>query len=286
MAKSFRLPQWRKCQIDRKYQRQTWVISQALLEMDHFIQYTTDHLPSRAMTHLGYQDPDLSAIDVIGERFYRHVVTEGWKSAHEEALVEKSAGKQRLAAPPKAGIRPLQFLVELFGNKKDWDKVLKRKTFLMARLKRAYLRKLKRRFNEILPKILSGQTSSQEVKTHLLQAWESSRARTENIFKTETTKYFTETQISYFSTSDVEIIGYLFDSVRDMARSIWCKDRHGLIYRPGSDLLRKNVPPCHWQCRSHLIALANTESNRKLLVDPERDPTKRSVEPLPSGWRR
>jgi len=286
MAKAFHLPSWRKVQIDRKYHRKAAVVSAVLSEMDRFFEYTTEQVVLQAFATLRFKEPDLSATDVIAERFYKRAITEGWKSAHEEALTEKTGGKQRLAGPPKAGIKPLKFLVDFFSDRKAWAKVLSRKGFLVERLKRAYLQKLKHRFDEVIPQILSGETSPEAVKNHLSTAWEASRARTENIFRTETTKYFTETQISYFSASDVEIIGYLFDSVRDTGRSSWCKDRHGLIYRPGTDLLRQNSPPCHWQCRSHLIALANTEYNRKLLADPARDPSRRSVEPLPPAWRR
>ncbi len=286
MAKSFRIPPWRKLQINRKYQRQMIVVAAAIAEMDHLFDYATEQVGLQALATGQFKEPNLSGADIIGERFYRRVITEGWKCAHEEALIEKERGKQRLAAPPKAAVKPLQFLVEFFGDVKSWGKILSRKNFLIERLKRAYLQRLKKRFNEILPELLSGKKTPQEVKIHLGQAWGSTRGRTENIFRTETTKYFTEAQISYFSGSDVDIIGYLFDSVKDSGRSLWCKSRHGLIYRPGTDLLRKNSPPCHWQCRSHLIALANTVYNRKMLADPERDPSLHPVESLPSGWGR
>jgi SPP1 gp7 family putative phage head morphogenesis protein len=262
------------------------VVAAAIAEMDHLFDYATEQVGLQALATGQFKEPNLSGADIIGERFYRRVITEGWKCAHEEALIEKERGKQRLAAPPKAAVKPLQFLVEFFGDVKSWGKILSRKNFLIERLKRAYLQRLKKRFNEILPELLSGKKTPQEVKIHLGQAWGSTRGRTENIFRTETTKYFTEAQISYFSGSDVDIIGYLFDSVKDSGRSLWCKSRHGLIYRPGTDLLRKNSPPCHWQCRSHLIALANTVYNRKMLADPERDPSLHPVESLPSGWGR
>lgn len=41
---------------------------------------------------------------------------------------------------------------------------------------------------------------------------------------------------------------------------------------------------CHWNCRSHLIPLANTEENRKLLEERSRNPEFRKVVPLPSGF--
>jgi SPP1 gp7 family putative phage head morphogenesis protein len=286
LGKAFKLPVWRKAQIDRKYHRKAAVVFSVLSQINQYFEQVTDQVVTHAFLNLRFKEPNLSSADHIAEHFYRRVITEGWKSAHEEALLEKDGGKQRLTAPPLGRIQPMKFLVEFFSDKKAWDKILSRKQFIVERLKRAYLQKLKRKFDEVLPEILSGETTPQEVKAHLSRAWDSTRSRTESIFRTETTKYFTETQLSYFSASDTDIIGYLFDSIGDSGRTSWCKDRHGLIYRPGTALLKQNAPPCHWQCRSHLIALANTEYNRKMLEDPARDPEKRTVAPLPPSWRK
>ena len=254
-------------------------------EMDAVLRDAALLVAQEAIRSGRYVEPDLSALDPIAETFYKRVITEGWKSAQAEAKELPGPMKHRLAEMPKAGVKPLRFLVDLFSDKKTWGTILRRKQFLVDRLRRGYLRKLKQRFNEVVPRLLTGKASPEEVKSELAKTWEASRARVENIFRTETTKYFTETQLSYFN-GEPGIIGYLFDSGRDSGRSGWCKSRHGLIYRPGTALLRENKPPCHWNCRSHLVPLVDTEHNRRMLEDPERDPEKRQVVPLPASWNR
>jgi SPP1 gp7 family putative phage head morphogenesis protein len=286
MAKPFRLPAWRKNQIEEKYRRKRAVASSAAREINRVLERATESIIEQAIRQGRFVEPDLSELDQVGKRFYLRVIESGWRAAAvEEREIKASSSKQRLANLPKGRIRPLEFLVDLFKDQNTWPSILKRSQTLMDRLRRGYLRKIKRKFEEVVPRMLSGEASPSEVKKELTEAWQASHSRVENIFRTETTRYFTETQLSYFGDSD-EIIGFLFDSVGDSGRSPWCTTRHGLVYRPGTELLRKNAPPCHWSCRSHLIPLANTESNRRLLADPDRDPAHRTVEPLPAGWER
>jgi SPP1 gp7 family putative phage head morphogenesis protein len=148
-----------------------------------------------------------------------------------------------------------------------------------------YLRKLGKKFQSILPKLDTNEMTPQEAKTELLEAWDASKSRVELIFRTETTTYFGKTQVAFFN-GEPDIIGFLFDSIRDRSRTAWCKTRHGLVYRPNTKLLTENTPSCHWNCRSHLIPLADTPENRKMLEDPNRDPELKKVEPLPPGWRK
>jgi SPP1 gp7 family putative phage head morphogenesis protein len=286
MAKPFRLPSWRKRQIEEKYRRKHAVVSSVVHEVNRVLHRATDTIVEHAIREGRFVEPDLSGLDQVGRHFYLRVIESGWREANAEDKEIRAAGsKRRLTQIPKGRIRPLEFLVDLFKDKKTWPAILKRSQTLMDRLRRTYLRKIKKRFEEVVPRMLSGEASPSEVKKELGEAWQTSQSRVENIFRTETTRYFTETQLSYFGENE-EIIGFLFDSVGDSGRSPWCKSRHGLVYKPGSELLRKNSPPCHWNCRSHLIPLANTESNRRMLSDPDRDPEKHSVEPLPRGWER
>jgi SPP1 gp7 family putative phage head morphogenesis protein len=286
MAKPFRLPSWRKRQIEEKYRRKSAIVSGVVHEINRVLHRATDSIVEHAIREGRLVEPDLTELNEVGRRFYLRVIEGGWREANaEDREIRAAASRQRLASLPKGRIRPLEFLVDLFKDKNTWPRILKRSEKLMDRLRNAYLRKIKRRFEEVVPRMLTGEASPAEVKKELSEAWQSSESRVENIFRTETTRYFTETQLSYFDDND-EIIGFLFDSVGDSGQSNWCRSRHGLVYRPGTELLRKNSPPCHWNCRSHLIPLANTETNRRMLADPERDPEKRSVEPLPRGWER
>lgn len=235
-----------------------------------------------------FVEPKLNEMFAVSEDFYRGVV----KAAVDTAIDEKkaSAGKKRLAKEvPGTGIpNDIRVLEKHYRDpewQKSWERIKKRSGIITERLRKAYLIKLRRKFRDIMPKIQSGQMSITEAKANMRQAWRASKSRVDMIFRTESTKYFTEVQVKFYK-GDGSIVGFLFDSVLDTTRSDICRSRHGLIYRPESELLRRNQPPCHPNCRSHLIPLANTPQNLKMLEDPSRDPSKRSVAPLPRGWNK
>jgi len=161
---------------------------------------------------------------------------------------------------------------------------MKRNKAIVDRVRKAYLAKLQRKFRAIVPRLDANAITPAEAKKEMMSAWEASKSRVELIFRTETSTYFGKTQVNFFN-SDPQIIGFLFDSVRDAARTEICRSRHGLIFRPRTKLLEQNTPACHYNCRSHLIPLANTPYNRKLLDDPSRDPANHKLAPLPHGWR-
>lgn len=226
-----------------------------------------------------FKPPNLDAMDAIGERFYKRVVAAAVKSAQDQSP------KKRLAKLPEGELpEGASALDKVLRNRRYWQSIMKRKRALIGKAKTAYLDRLKRQFQKVLPLLESTDLSPREAKKKIAEAWHSGRARTETIFRTETTRYFAKSQVAYFEDNS-EIIGFLFDSVRDTSRTGWCQSRHGLVYRPGSELLATNTPPCHWNCRSHLIPLVNDNENRKMLKDPNRDPTHVKVVPLPPGWK-
>jgi SPP1 gp7 family putative phage head morphogenesis protein len=243
------------------------------------INYIISHWESTRI----YAEPSLNDMFGATETFYRSVVSEAFRSCEEERIA--MSGRRRLAKGPTGIPKRVKSLDQIFRNAKYWQSIMKRSNALTNRLKRQYLRKLKTKFDEIVPMMNSGEITPTEVKEHMISAWTASKPRVTTIFRTETTNYFGKTQVNFFQ-DDPDIIGFLFDSIRDSHRTKICKDRHGLIYRPGTKLLKENTPALFYNCRSHLIALANTAYNRKLLEDPDRDPTKRAVAPLPPGWRK
>lgn len=221
--------------------------------------------------------PDLT---VLFQRFYVDVISTGLDLAAVET------GKKRLAKAPKGKLpQDLKEIDDLFRDRKAMQRVFKRSQVLSRALRAAYLKRLKGRFAEIMPAILDGRVDISDAKKHIREAWGASRSRAQTIFRTESTKYFAEAQVSYYAKSD-EILGFLYDTIRDSSRTEVCRSRHGLVYRQGSKLLKKNTPPLHYNCRSHLVPLADTPGNRKMLKDPARDPEKVKVEPLPRGWRK
>lgn len=230
-----------------------------------------------------FAEPPLDAMYDVSESFYRSTITHAHRNAAEDKRAQQ--GKRKLAARRyNSPIVPkLRDLESVFRDRRFWPSMMKRSEQLTERLRRSYLQKLRRKFRDVWPRIQSGDISPDEAKKSMMQAWDASKSRVNTIFRTETTTYFAKTQVAFFEDDD-EIIGFLFDSVADSDRTSWCRSRHGLIYRPGTELLRRNTPSCHWHCRSHLIPLANTPHNRRLLEDPDRDPEKRTVVPLPPGW--
>ncbi len=280
--KPFDIPTWRRVQIREKFKRKDKVVqkfSRALESvMFDAIDYIMDHAGKTGQWH----EPSLNAMYVVSENFYRDVIEEAFHSAKYEK--EDQQGRKRLARLPTGLPKNLHDLGQIFNDRKYWQKIMKRSKILTDRLKRQYLQKLKDQFKVLMPRISSGEFSPQDAKMVMKQVWHASKPRVETIFRTETTKYFAETQINYFS-DDSDIIGFLFDSVRDSSRTEICRSRHGLVYKPGTKELTKNSPPCHYNCRSHLIALANTEYNRKLVSEQGRNPNSAKVVPLPRGWK-
>lgn len=283
MAKPFRLPTWREKQIRSKFRRKDSVIRSAVVTMDFVMQKAAEGILRNYFTYGKFVEPSLHEMFAVSDQFYRDVVTEGFYAARDEKV--KVAGKKRMAKLPMGLPRTFRDLEKVFRDRRYWPKVMKRSKKLTERLRAQYLEKLRKKFDEISPALKSGEISPEEAKTHLKSAWKTSKSRVEMIFRTETTNYFGKTQTAFFN-GDPEIIGFLFDSVRDTSRSEICKSRHGLVYLPGTKELTENTPALHPNCRSHLIALANTPENRKLVEDPQRDPSRHTVAPLPNGWKK
>lgn len=280
MAKAFHIPPWRRRQINAKFRRKGRVIHQTVSAMEAVMKKAVAAIIEHYVATGNYAAPSLSGMFQVSENFYREVSINGFDSARDEK--EEAKGKKRLA---KKRTNKIAFLENVFRDKREWPRAMKRSKKLTERLRDQYLEKLGKRFEEILPALKAGEITPDDAKSHMMKAWKASKSRVETIFRTETTNYFGKAQVSFFE-GDPEIIGFLFDSVYDTSRTEICKSRHGLVYRPGTALLHQNTPALHFNCRSHLIALANTPHNRKLLEDPDRDPANRKVVPLPPGWRK
>jgi SPP1 gp7 family putative phage head morphogenesis protein len=281
VAAPFRIPPWRRALIKRQFRRRDAVANEAVNAVEGALARATYAVFNQLVSGADFRAPDLSVLDVMGETFYRKLVEEAARSVGDE---RKSAeGKRRLAkGKPGSFVNSLPSLEKFFRGPM-WRKTMVRSRQSVESMRKDYLARLRKRFREVAPRLAAGEISVADAKAKLSESWQASRGRVQTIFRTETTRYFTDVQVKFYEDDD-GIIGFLFDSIADTGRTDWCRSRHGLVYRPGSDLLRRNSPPCHWNCRSHLIALASTPENRKMLADPHRDPSKRSVKPLPPGW--
>lgn len=281
--KPFVVPAWRKRQIRDKFRRKDQVTNRAVDAMEEVMLEAVEAIMLEYQRTGRYHEPTLEGMFGVSANFYLHVATSAIDAAKHEK--QEQVGKKRLAAKlPPGAPKTIAELEKVFRDKRTWPAMMKRSKKLTERLRQAYLQKLRRRFAILTPQLTEGEITVEQAKAKLMNAWDASKARVTTIFRTETTKYFATVQVAYFEQDD-EIIGFLFDSISDKSRTPICRSRHGLIYRPGSQELRKNTPALHYNCRSHLIALANIAHNRKLLEDPKRDPAKVTVAPLPPGWR-
>ena len=287
--KPFKTPRWRKHLIDRKYSRQDRVIAEHVKRMDAVMAEAVDYILEHYQKSGRLVLPSLHSMDGVSESFYRDVLHQAFYSSEDEKSSQEKHEPvkeevKHLSRLPIGIPKTLVGLEKLFRDRRYWPKIMKRSKMLTDRIRKVYLRKLQTKFKSILPKLDTNDLSPKEARSQLMEAWKATKPRVELIFRTETSTYFGKTQVAFFN-GDKDIIGFLFDSIRDRASTIWCRDRHGLVYRPGTKELRINTPACHWMCRSHLIPLADTPENRKLLEDASRNPAHRHVTPLPAGWR-
>lgn len=281
MAVPFRLPAKQQAQVTRQVKLKDRIAAHAAYQMEEVMEGAIDFIMSHWRLTGRYMDPSLVGMDEVMLKFYRSVLGAAYHSAKEEKTTQHPVKRlAKVKAPPALPEK----LEDVFRNRKYWVRIMKRSKALTESLRKQYRRKLKFQFSKILPMLTAGEVSPEQVKQALRQKWVASKARVETIFRTESTAYFAEAQVSFFKDDD-EIIGFLFDSVSDSSTTNICRSRHGLVYRPDTEQLKRNIPPCHFNCRSHLIALANTPYNQKLLADPARDPSRRKVAPLPPGWR-
>lgn len=270
-------------QLERRDTAQERILQDFLAQIDALMLGVGDAAVDQAISSNGQATLVVPDLTVLFQRFYASVISKGLEIAEEE---DPSPRLRRLARAPKGNLpKNMKEIDDLFRDRKAMKRVFKRSQTLSRALRRAYLQRLKGRFAEIMPAILDGRIDPSDAKKYIRDAWGASRSRAQTIFRTESTKYFAEAQVSYYAKSS-QIIGFLYDTIRDVSRTEICRSRHGLVYRPGTALLKKNTPPLHFNCRSHLVPLADTPGNRKMISDPARDPEKVKVAPLPRGWRK
>jgi SPP1 gp7 family putative phage head morphogenesis protein len=278
----FAIPEWRKDQIERKRQRENMVINYAVSETEKVLKNAIDTIVDYGSATGTWIAPSLHQLDNIGESFYRSVISQAYYTCQDEKRAQK--GQKRLAKTslPIGLPKTLRGLEKLFRDKRYWPKIMKRSQKIVDRLRKSYLQKLQRKFKDLMPQIREGGLSINDAKKKMMTIWDASKPRVELIFRTETTTYFGKTQVAFYNDDD-EIIGYLFDSVRDIGRTEICKVRHGLIFtkkHKGELSISRNTPSLHYNCRSHLIALANTRDNVKMLSEPARDPENKKAQIL------
>lgn len=283
--KPFKVPTWRKRQINKKYARKSKVINKVVSEVESVMEDAVEKIINTSLFSGQYLQPSLNGISVSIDRFYMNVIQEAFWDCEDQK--KNQSNKKRLAKGPTGIPKKLEDLSEIFQNKRYFKAIMRRSKALSERLKKQYLQKLRKQFNKVIPAIRAGEITPADAKKEMRRVWDATKPRVETIFRTETTNYFGKVQTEFFQ-NDPEIIGFLFDANIDTAVTDVCRSRHGMIFRPdhkGTNSIAYNTPALHYNCRSHLIPLANTPENRKLLEDSSRDPEKHKLEPLPDGWR-
>lgn len=276
--------------IKKKYSRKNRVINKFVIQMEEVLKNAVESVFKTGMITNTFVEPPLVRIGVVLEEFYRDVLTQAFKTSQDEKKIAIKKVKKLSKLPegiPRSLPQDLRGLEKLFRDRRLWPMIMKRSKILEDRLRKAYLQKLRRKFNDLMPKIRAGELHPADAKKKMMKVWDASKSRVELIFRTETTKYFGKVQVAFFK-GDPDIIGFQFDSIPDKARTDICRCRHGLIFRPdhnGKNSITCNTPPCHYNCRSHFIALANTEENVKMVADPRLDPENKKLVDLPKGWR-
>jgi SPP1 gp7 family putative phage head morphogenesis protein len=166
-----------------------------------------------------------------------------------------------------------------------WGKAPARIQVLAKKIKRAYLDTVQSLWVRAGEAFRSGAVWDQtEVRQVLQQATRVGQKRARTIVATETTRYFNKARRSYFDQQPT-VTHYLFVAIRDKRTTRWCQTRQGLVYEKGSELLKRETPPVHWNCRSEILPLSPfNPRHRALIQDATLRREARSPEPLPKGW--
>lgn len=174
---------------------------------------------------------------------------------------------------------------------KWWDMTRKNKApkkiqIQAAEIKKKYLAKCQTTYKKYSVLFRSGVDYDQKaVVKDIERIGETTVSRAKIIVTTETTRYYNGVRRQIYDESDA-ITHYLFIAVRDYRTTEWCKDRNGLVYdKKDEELLRRETPPTHYQCRSEMLPLTPFNPVHKKLIDNPRLARKNNKpKPLMPGW--
>lgn len=160
-------------------------------------------------------------------------------------------------------------------------------------LKKVYIAAVQAAWNAASEAFRAGDEFTQnEVRKQIREAAQTTAGRAGTIVRTETTRYYNDARKAYYDAS-TDVTHYLFLAIRDKATTKWCtsltvygmRGRSGLVYAKDDPLLKKEKPPCHWNCRSELLPLSpRNPAHRKLIEDAAIQRRNNKCHPLPPGW--
>lgn len=233
--------------------------------------------------HGRFPESSVDFLPLVLEHSYR-VLALGMRSAEDDL---QGAEVSMSGKPPSTRVpRSLRELKELYDQ---WKRVKAppRQAAIAEDLRKAYLKRVQSVWEKYGDDFRKGKEfTPARVRDVLRDRGDMARARAETIVQTETTHYYNKARRTIYERSP-DVTHFLFVAIRDRATTAWCRSRQGVVFEKGTALFLKNVPPCHWNCRSEILPLtAQNPRHRVLIYDRNLRAENRALVPLPSGWNR
>ncbi len=121
-----------------------------------------------------------------------------------------------------------------------------------------------------------------------------SKARLENIARTETTAALTQGRLAQFRENS-RVAAVQFVAIMDARTTVICRSRDGLIMMLDDPALTANTPPLHFHCRSTLVPVSYWDLEDLEAGDPEAlerffgylpEGAPKSLDEAMGGWKR
>lgn len=225
---------------------------------------------------------------------------QGWLSGSEHAIAEMqaaipaSAKRQaesfKLADDVARLIRELlQFTPSTFRNLPSERSIQNRALRLAGVFAKDTLDRVKADLlAAIQPQPETGEPISRDDLLKRLQGTINvSRARADNISRTESTTSYNQGRLSTYDDSAL-CTHLLFLGIFDLRQTDICRSRNGMwVLKSDRAAVKANTPSLHFRCRSVISPLlgAINPSHQKIIEDASRDYRRRSLVPLLKGWR-
>jgi len=230
---------------------------------------------------------DLKEVD-FEELIMRHRL-DVVRQATEHA--KKTPAKSALAGPwgiPKNKAKKMSLLEIIRRQYDTWKKtgkMPKDNKIVADGMKNTYINKLKEAYKKHGEEFRQGSVYDQEeARVKIQKEANVTYSRAKTIVNTETTRYYNQARIDFYDDAE-GVTHFLFMAIRDARTTKWCNDRHRLVYEKDSEYLRKETPPCHWNCRSEILPLTPSNPRHKKYIKERGAQRKnRRPKPLPPGW--
>lgn len=259
-------------------------------KLDALLRYLVESTVDRSLTA-----GELQVDDRIEQRFGAFLLEHELATTRAAAAtVTSPEGNVRAARAPRWPTSAAR-INDLWQRWKSKGELPGRTKKQAARIKRVFIRKMQELWQKYGDDFIAGDSRkgylnnprafSREYAVEKIQEQLGiARSHARTIVETETTRYYNSTRKEAYDAMP-NVAGYLFVCIRDHRTTAWCKSRGGAVFTQGTTLLKRNTPPCHWNCRSELLPLSrNNPVHLKLLKNESLWAENRVLVPLPPGW--